>query len=157
MRQKKVEGEYQGDSWPTRPWSKAMPPRTTRYCDGPRAPDRSMVGTWLTKPQDPFFAKRARIVPQQKQTVLKSVDSQRFLTGSGTALLRRSLGDSDVKTNDTEAGKGVLLTSPFIEGVLLTSPFIEGSPDFPGDCVEHPTLPRIGGFFDSTVGRSRSE
>jgi hypothetical protein len=44
---------------------KAMPPRTTRYCDGPRAPDRSMVGTWLAKPHSPFFAERARIGPQQ--------------------------------------------------------------------------------------------
>ena len=61
----------------------------------------------------------------KQQTVLKSVESHRFLTGSGTALLRRSRGDSDVKTNDTEAGKGV----------LLTSPFIEGSPHFTGDCL----------------------
>jgi len=69
MRQKKVEGEYQGDSWSRpngrRPWSKPIPPRTTRYCDGPRVPDRSMVGTWYTPLHDPSFAKRARIVPQR--------------------------------------------------------------------------------------------
>ena len=69
MRQKKVEGEYQGDSWSRpngrRPWSKPIPPRTTRCCDGPRVPDRSMVGTWYTPLHDPSFAKRARIVPQR--------------------------------------------------------------------------------------------
>ena len=52
----------------------------------------------------------------KQQTVLKSVESHRFLTGSGTALLILNIGDSDVRTIDTEAGEGVLLTSPFIEG-----------------------------------------
>jgi hypothetical protein len=81
MRQKKVEGEYQPDSWPTRPWSKAMPPRTTRYCDGPRVPDRSMVGTWLTTPQDIPFAGRARIVPRHKYNAAQQRGIAQVLDG----------------------------------------------------------------------------
>ena len=88
MRQKKVEGEYQPDSWPKRPWTKAMPPRTTRYCDGPRVPNRSMVGTRLTTPHDPSFAGRARIVPRRINNGVQNHEFVRVLDG-----LRDDLAD----------------------------------------------------------------
>jgi len=88
MRQKKVEGEYQPDSWPKRPWTKAMPPRTTRYCDGPRVPNRSMVGTRLTTPHDPSFAGRARIVPRRINNGVQNHEFARVLDG-----LRDDLAD----------------------------------------------------------------
>ena len=88
MRQKKVEGEYQPDSWPKRPWTKAMPPRTTRYCDGPRVPNRSMVGTRLTTPHDPSFAGRTRIVPRRINNGVQNHEFARVLDG-----LRDDLAD----------------------------------------------------------------
>ena len=47
-----------------RPWLKAMPSRMTRYCDGRRVPDRSMVGTRLETPQDHSCTGQARIAPR---------------------------------------------------------------------------------------------
>ncbi len=36
---------------------------------------------------------------------------------SGKTILLSVVGDSDVRANDTEVGKGTPLTSPFIEGI----------------------------------------
>jgi hypothetical protein len=51
-----------------------------------------------------------------QQSVFWRVTSHRFVAGSGTTFLLGDLGDSDVRSKDTEMGEGVLLTSPFIEG-----------------------------------------
>ena len=41
----------------------------------------------------------------------------RLIIAAGASALLTVLGDSDVKTKDTEVGKSVPLTSPFIEGI----------------------------------------
>jgi len=115
MRQKKVEGEYQPDSWPTGPGR--------RLCPLAR-PDiamdlESQIEAWSAR-----GLRRRKIFLSQDElasclaintTPLNSVESHRFLTGSGTTLLISDLGDSDVTANDTEVGEAALLTSPFIE------------------------------------------
>ena len=45
---------------------------------------------------------------------------QRRIIVSGTITLLSVVGDSDVRVNDTEVGRGTPLTSPFIEGIYGT-------------------------------------
>jgi hypothetical protein len=99
----------------------------------------------------------------KQTTVFISVESHRFVAGSGTTYLIGDLGDSDVGAKDTEVVVGPLLTSPFIEegsrGALIqrrdmtcpTNEWIEGpwdpsasSAGFAGDFAQDDDVMSLG-------------
>ena len=92
-----------------------MPPRTTRYCDGPRGPNRSVVGIWQSTATTAHVAplsahqvgtnKRCQMVkPNDVETVIPSDPARMLPWGLGCQWQRHRA-----------QGRFFPLTSPLIE------------------------------------------
>ena len=114
MRKKKVEGEYQIDSWPKGPERSLCPLARPDIAMGPE----SQIEAWSARVNDasrPLVRNaRSHLASEEKQRCRKQ---KRLVIVSGMITLLSVVGDSDVRAKDTEVGEGIPLTSPFIEGI----------------------------------------
>jgi len=114
MRKKKVEGEYQTDSWPKGPESSLCPLARPDIAMGPE----SQIEAWSARVYDaskPLVRiTRSHLASEEKQRCQKQ---KRHVFVSGMITLLSVVGDSDVRAKDTEVVEGIPLTSPFIEGI----------------------------------------
>ena len=69
-----------------------MPPRTTRHCDGPRVPDRSVVGTCLRRLKTPGSHRQIASNSRRTTTVSKTETTCHRLRENHPAERRRGLG-----------------------------------------------------------------
>jgi hypothetical protein len=114
MRKKKVEGEYQTDSWPKGPESSLCPLARPDIAMGPE----SQIEAWSVRVYDasrPLVRiARSHLTAEEQQRCQKQ---KPLVIVSGAITLLSVVGDSDVRVKDTEVGEEIPLTSPFIEGI----------------------------------------
>ena len=116
MRKKKVEGEYQTDSWPKGPEWSLCPLARPDIAMGPE----SQIEAWSARVYDALKPlvriARSHLTAEEQQRCRKQ---KRLVIVSGRITLLSVVRDSDVRAKDTEVGERIPLTSPFIEGICV--------------------------------------